>query len=125
MAKSSKRSLEGYIGAAWAVHSLLASRYVKRFRSTKQLEFRLTHALEIFTTVTVAVWLYRRNSEEPESSPFEALVETAGTLVTLDSMSFVLSRKLRKSFDPLHIVVAYAAVFGGVLAGMLPQTSKQ
>jgi hypothetical protein len=107
--------LIGFTFWAWLIHSIVAWFYSKKFESTKHKNFRITHALEIFITVSVMVLIYSKVADSVASVP-EAILTVLGTLIVLDLASLILFDKLREKFDIRHFLMAYGAVVLAVVS---------
>lgn len=102
-------SLVGFTLVAWLIHSLAAAGYSRFFQSTKSMQFRAVHAIEIFVTVTVMLLIYKAVRPE-DVATIQTLLTVLGTLVVLDGASLVISKKLRKQFDIGHFAFAYLVI---------------
>lgn len=100
--------LIGFTVGAWAWHNLSVAVYSRRFDSMGDPRFRLTHASEIFTTVSGFFRTYAR-LEPKRPTLATSLVTVMGSLAVLDTFVLALSPKARDRFDPGHFVLGYGA----------------
>ena len=97
----------------WLVHGKLSGIYRKKFASTRTLQFRLTHAIEIFMLTFVMALTYTKLvSTEPPT--IVAISVAIATLIMLDGALLYFYKEARSMFDGLHFVTAYLAVAAAI-----------
>lgn len=106
--------LVSYIIVAWIIHSGLTTLYMQAFDSVASLYFRIAHALEIFITTLITLFLYMVTITDNLPN-FEAVGIVLATLIVLDFIGLIAVPKLRTLFDPLHFATAYTVITAAVL----------
>jgi hypothetical protein len=99
---------------AWLAHGGLVLVYRKWFASTTTLSFRFAHALEIFLTTGIAMYIYASIVTNQPTVP-AAIAVTLGALLVLDGILLAGVKSLRQSFDLWHFASAYFAVATAVM----------